>query len=370
MQRLTTAALVAWLVLQPARALWAQDTVYYVDTESKKETSVKGTIEQESPAGIRIKARTEVKDIPSLDVVQVVYSHKSVTAPDFREPFTKESRAMSDRTRPADRAELLRTALAGYQELEAKVRDAPPIRRYLLWKIAQVTALQGRDDPARQQAAIDLLIAYKNENATGWEIVPALKLLARLQEDKGDFQGASQSYADLAELPGLPDAMKREAQLLGVRLLLRVNEYAKAVEKLKGMQSSLSNNDPQRALVDVYLAQAQIGQGNVNGVETQLQKVIHTTSLENVRGLAHNTLGDYYRIKNQSEPAFWQYLMVDTLYNQDKDEHAKALYYLSQLHDKVKNDKVRAEECLTKLKTPLYAGTPYQRMVENDKKSP
>ena len=74
----------------------------------------------------------------------------------------------------------------------------------------------------------------------------------------------------------------------------------------------------------------------------------------------HNCLGDYYRLRKELEPAFWEYLKVDTLYSQDKEESAKALYYLAELFDKVKNDKVRAEECLTRLKGAPYSGTLYQ----------
>ena len=75
--------------------------------------------------------------------------------------------------------------------------------------------MQARDDPTRLDPAITALSEYKTGFADGWEIVPALKLLARLQEEKGDAEGASKTYNDLAEVPGVPAATKLQNQLLG-----------------------------------------------------------------------------------------------------------------------------------------------------------
>jgi hypothetical protein len=87
-----------------------------------------------------------------------------------------------------------------------------------------------------------------------------------------------------------------------------------------------------------------------------------------VRAAAHNLLGDYYLAKGQPEPAFWEYLYVDTLYTQDRDEHAKALYHLSTLFDKVKRDPARAKQCSERLKDKQFAGTLYQRRAAGESK--
>jgi hypothetical protein len=59
---------------------------------------------------------------------------------------------------------------------------------------------------------------------------------------------------------------------------------------------------------------------------------------------------------------------VDTLYTQDRDEHAKALYHLSTLFDKVKNDRARAKQCADRLKDKQFAGTLYQRRASAEGK--
>ena len=76
-------------------------------------------------------------------------------------------------------------------------------------------------------------------------------------------------------------------------------------------------------------------------------------------------LGDFYRKKNLNEDAFWEYLRVDTLYSQNRNEHAKALYYLSKLFVDVKKDKVKSQEYLEKLK--LLDGTEYAKKAATEK---
>ena len=85
--------------------------------------------------------------------------------------------------------------------------------------------------------------------------------------------------------------------------------------------------------------------------------------------MAHASLGDYYRIKKQDEEALWEYLKVDALYSQEKEEHAKALYWLSRLFESVQGSKIRAGQCLDRLLDKTYAGTEYQRKVLGEKPS-
>ena len=49
---------------------------------------------------------------------------------------------------------------------------------------------------------------------------------------------------------------------------------------------------------------------------------------DKLKALAYNTLGDYYQQAKQPDEAFWNYLRVDVLFNQDREEHARALYNL------------------------------------------
>jgi hypothetical protein len=363
------------VVLSAAVLAWGADQVSYIDPATKKEVTVDGVIDAEGPGGIRIKAmegkQTVVKDLAPMVVRYVVYEHEGKTANlgtlELRQPHTKQGRAL-EQTRPEKRLAGLNEALDLYKQLDAQLKGQTMSHRYFQWKMAEVLVLQSKDDPTKLDAALAALAAYKTDFNDGWEIVPCLKLLAQMLEDKGDAEGASKAYADLAAVPNLPKEMKQESEIQGVRLLLRVSKFAEAETRLKAMQATLAVDDPQRAFVDVCLVQSQMAQGNVSGAEAQLQAVLRTATEANIRGLAHNLLGDYYERKDQMEKAFWNYLRVDVLYNQDKEEHAKALFHLAKLFDKVKNDPVRAEECLTRLRSPTFAGTRYQRQAGEEKK--
>ena len=102
-------------------------------------------------------------------------------------------------------------------------------------------------------------------------------------------------------------------------------------------------------------------------MEADLRKALTANDDPNLKAAAHNALGDYFRKKDNLEEAFWHYLRVDVLYPQDVTEHAKALYYLSKLFDKPKNDPLRAQQCRDKLKEDVYKGTEYQKKADAEK---
>jgi hypothetical protein len=362
MRRAAVAVLAALAALGgPARG---QDTVIYQD-RAGKEATAKGTIEDEGPAGIKIKVGEEVVEVPALAIRRVNYKFKSpkLSTLDYNRPFGRQLRALQPGTRALQRTELLESALKEFKEVDAELLDVPNAHRYIQYKIAEVLAQQARFDPAKGDAAIAALSAYSKDFPTGWEVAPALKLLAKLQEAKGDSAGALETYRGLAKVPGIPPELRQESTVLVARALLRAGKPADAESELKGLQAKMSTTDPQRPNVEVALAQCRLAQGQLGQVEAPLRAALQNTTDAAVRAAAHNLLGDYYQAKGQPGPAFWEYLYVETLYTQDREEHAKALYNLSMLFDKVKNDRTRAKECADRLKDKQFAGTLYQRRL-------
>jgi predicted Zn-dependent protease len=360
-------ALVGVLAALAAGAARAEDQVVAWDAAAKKEVDYRGTIDLESPAGLRIKTKAGIKDLPATEIRAVLYQSKAVTVLEFRAPRGKELRALQASDRKARLAQL-GEALEAYKELDAQVKGEANAHRYLQYKIAQVQALMARDEPARRDAAVAALTAYKTSFPSGWEVVPCLQLLAQVLEEKGDVEGAGQAYADLAEVPGLPQDLKQQADMLAIRLLLRSGKNAEAGKRLQRLQRDLAPGDPQRAFVGVCLVQTEMARGNLEAAEAQLKAALKGATDPATRAIAYNLLGDYYRLKGQLEAAFWSYLRVDVLYNQDRHEHAKALFHLATLFDKVKNDPVRASECLSRLKAEEFTGTSYQRQAKEEKK--
>ncbi len=176
---------------------------------------------------------------------------------------------------------------------------------------------------------------------------------------------ARKTYVALGQIANLPKEMKVDADLLVSQLSLRSGQLDEAEKILDGLRTSLSPSDPQRAVALVYLGQVRIQRNQLNDVESDLKTAITNSSEPQVRTLAHNALGDYFRKKGMDEEAFWEYLRVDAMYSQDRSEHAKALYYLSKLFVEVKKDKVKSQECLERLKT--LEGTEFARRAATEK---
>ncbi len=356
--------------------LWASDTVYVSQPGKKKDEVVRGTIQSDTPAGIKMRTDSgQVKEIPALQIRAVDYGEgvDAVGVLDYRAGDSKLGQALRESTAKR-KSDGLESALKAFRDLDSndKLRRISPVHRYFRYRIAQTLALLAQEDTSRRDAAFSALADYKTAFADGWEIVPALQLLAALQEEKGDTEGAGKTYSDLAELPGITPDMKLQSQLKGARLLMRALKFGEAEQKLKQVESALPANDPQRAFVEVYLIQSRIAQkGSLNGIDKKLEQIIRSGKDGSLCGLAHNALGDYYRTKGDNAQAFWEYCKVDMLYNQDKEEHAKALYYLAQLFDRPpRNNRDRAEEFLSRLKSPQFDGTLYQRLATSERKTP
>jgi hypothetical protein len=364
--------LAAVLVLAVWGVAAAQDVVYFHDRAAKGEQKLVGSIEEEAPSGLKIKLKDgmdTVKQVPAADITRVEYHDKEVTAVEYRRPFTKEDAARKS-DRPAVRKDRLLEALEGYTKLEQKLAN-PAARRYMQYKVAEVTALQAQDDPAKADAAIKLLTDFKAGHPGGWQMMAALKTLARLLEEAGKMDDARKAYEELADLPDVPLPVKQESALLVGKLLLRAGKYADAEKRLTKLAAALSRDDPQALFVRAYLAESRLGQNKPGDVAKELGEVIRASPDGRLRGLAHNLLGDYYRGKNQPDEALWHYLRVDALYNEDAEEQAKALYHLAGLFDKVKKDPLRGKECAARLLDKRFAGTAHQRLLlQEAKKEP
>jgi predicted negative regulator of RcsB-dependent stress response len=334
----------------------AQDVVVRRDPKGGKDVSVSGTIEQESPGGVKIKVGKESQFIPAEDVLHVAYHLANVSEIEFGTPYGKEQQAMT-KTGAARKLELA-DVLKQYQDLEKKVKGTPNALRYIQYRQAMLAVDQAKDDPAVDPVAA--LNAFRTANSSGWEITPATKALADLLEAKGNPAGARQAYEELAANPDASEAVQLDANLQEARLLSRDNKNADAEQKLKAVAAGLKADDPQRIYVQVALAQTQVAQGKTKEAEAPLKAAIQGAGDDHLKALAYNVLGDYYLQNKQPDEAFWQYLRVDTVYNQDREEHARALYHLWKLYETVRADQPRSNESLQKLEDKSLAGTDYQ----------
>jgi predicted Zn-dependent protease len=360
MKRIALASgLAACIALSAARA---EDAVYRHDAKAGKDVPVSGTIQDETPAGVKIKPGKDVVTIPPGDIVRIDYDVKVVGPIEFAEPYGKEQDALSKTGE--DRKKELVEALDLYRNLAKKLKGAPNAQRYLEYRIALLQVEQAKDDPTKTDDAIKALADYHTSNSGGWEIVPATRLLAQMLEDKGDQAGARLAYEELAANPDVPPGIQLATNLRVARMLLHEKKYADAEQKLKGVAAGMKLDDPQRAYVQVYLASTAVAQGRLKEAEGPLKDAVKGAGDDNLKALAYNTLGDYFQQNKQPEEAFWDYLRVDVLYGQDREEHARALYNLWKLFDSVRGDAPRAQDCLKELKK--LTGTEYAARAEKE----
>jgi hypothetical protein len=364
-----TACLLLTVLAPHARA---QEIIHYYDPASKSESKteeIRGVIDSEGPLGIKVRPRNApAKEIAAADIRYIRYKYVMVSDLDYRKPFGLEDRALGQ-TRPEQRKKLLADALQCYKDLLPRAKEVPAANRFMQYRIARLLALQAEDDPDTLDAAIEAFTAFGKEHTAGWEIVPALKQLARLQEEKGNLTAAGQAYADLAAVPGITPRLRQESEILAARMLLRAGRAADAEKKLTSLDARLSAGDSTKPAVQVFLAQSRMERGDVTGVETQVNSALRNSADPAVQAAGHNVLGDLYLKKNKREDAFWQYLRVDVQYGDDPEEEAKALYYLAKLFDSVRNDKVRAQECLDRLQDKgQFGGTEYHKKAAAVKK--
>jgi tetratricopeptide (TPR) repeat protein len=359
--------LVSSLLLAWTADVRGQDKVIYLDRKTGKEDSVQGVIQTETPAGITIKVGMNTQLIPALDVREVDYKPpESVKGFQYKVPFGLEKEAQKKKD-VQDRLKGLMDAQGEFDKLAKLLGDKPIALRYIQFRSALVQVQIARMDPTKRDAAIDAIKTFCAEQSTGWETVPSAKLLAQMQEEKGDILAAKETYNKLRLVPGVPKDTVLECTILVSNLLLRAKKYDEAEKTLNDAKALMPEDDPQRPLIVVHLCDAQLKQHKTQDVEKQLQTAINATSEANIRAVAHNTLGDYYRETKQDEEAFWQYLRVEALYPEDREEHARALYWLSKLFESVKKDKGKAQECLDKLKAKDFEGTEFAGRLTMDK---
>jgi hypothetical protein len=58
-----------------------------------------------------------------------------------------------------------------------------------------------------------------------------------------------------------------------------------------------------------------------------------------MKAIALNTLGEACHKNNETREAMWNFLYVDTIYNQNKDEHTRAIKNLAEVFKELKDGK-------------------------------
>lgn len=362
--QLRTAILVLVGCLSGFSALQAQDEVQV----RGKEKPIKAVIKSESPKGIVL--GTGKESVAADDIVDVKYNLAAVTDRiSLYTPALVAEKASLDPAQEANRKALLAEALKKFQETYAKVGAAEKFaKRHLEYKVAALLVRQVQEDGAPPEMAIEKLKAFTTNHPTSWQISHALTTLGRLQLEAGDAAGAEASFEKLASLDVSPD-VKLDAELMAVQVGIKNGKHAEAQKKLKEIEANLPKGSRFAARARVAQAECFVAAKNLVEAEKLVRSVIKDTTDKQVKAVAHNTLGVcYLGTDGRKKEAMWEFLWVDVVYNQDKAEHAKALYYLWKIFTDL-GEAERAQECReTLLTNPQFAGLEYQRMAQRESK--
>ena len=352
------------LLLALAPSAWGQQTIHVRSAEKP----IKGIVKEEGPRGIVV---TGVKErIPPEDIVDIEYEIKPLSARlQYYRPAQKAEKEAEDATQEAKRKENLASAIEKYTAaLKAMEPGQAAAARQLEFKIATLLALQETEEGLPTDPAIAKLKDFKTKHAKSWQIAKALGLLGDLLLAQKQYAEAEQAYNELAQAE-VADATREDAELRAAQVSLRAGKHAEAQSKLQVLIAKFPKGSTSAVRARIAQAECLSAARKTEEARKLLNQVLNDTKDRSLKAAAYNALGESFVQAKMFKEARWEFLWVDVVYNQDKAEHAKALYYLWFVFEQL-NEPERAQECReTLLNDRQFAGSEYQRLAR-EKKTP
>jgi tetratricopeptide (TPR) repeat protein len=329
-------------------------------------------ITSESPRGLVLKGGKA--EIPAEKVEDIVFPLKprEIHIGAYRLALIAEKNLRTAKKEP-DRVRERTEALSKFQETLGKLAEGQPyVKAHLEYKIASLLAQQGREkgkEAALKQAAAKFK-DFKKDHPKAWQLVRVLQALAQLQLDFKDYEAAEQTYRELAKSDAAPD-VRQDAEVQALLVTVQAGKHAEARSGLEALIGKLPDKSPQQLRARLALAEC-LGYAkdpkDLARAQKEVKAVLDQTKDKALRALAYNTMGHCYHLNEQWQDARWEFLWVDVIYNQDPQQHAKALYYLSDIFARL-GEGERARECREVLLGPRYSSSEYQRRALKEEKS-
>ncbi|HEV3167618.1 MAG TPA: tetratricopeptide repeat protein [Isosphaeraceae bacterium] len=332
---LATASLVLLFGLTTAAPA---DEVVLIPNSTVKATGnrVRGTVTAETPTEVKV-------DAQSVPVDQIATIN-----------YTGEPASLTlAKSREANGA--LTEALDQYQKAAGEAAGKEFIVRAIQFSRASIMADLAEGDPSKIPQATDALEGFIKANGSSRQLGPALEALAKLQIQKGDFDKAARTLADLSKLAWAAD----RAGVLQARVLARRGQFDQAIVALDKMLASAPKDSDKYREAQLAKAESLAGLKKFDEAEKTVLAVIKAAPPEDAeaQSLAYNTLGDCLRAAGRPKDALMAYLHTDILFSKDKEQHARALSQIAQLWRELRRDD-RAEETLDRLKQD-YPNSPW-----------
>jgi len=326
-------------------------------------SKVKGTITDESTLGVTMLGKKDI--IPTASILDIIHDVKpTATQINMNRPAFQAERDFLDPAKEAARGKNLKEALAKYRETLKNLEPGQKFpERHIQYKIAFLTTVAAREGQSKIEYGLLDLRDFKDKHPNSWQLTECLKTLAEIQIGMKSYADAEKTYKELA-LANVDVPTKQEAEFLAAQVSIRAGKPGDAQKNLQTLLGKLPKGSSmigrtQIAITETMLATKQTEQGR-----QMLAEIIKGTQDSALKARAYNTLGKSYFDAGQMKEARWEFLWVDLMYNENRDEHARALYHLWQIFTTL-GEAERAIDCRdTLLNNRAFLGTEYQRLAK------
>jgi tetratricopeptide (TPR) repeat protein len=233
-------------------------------------------------------------------------------------------------------------ALEEYKKnADAFSKSAAPdkLKRQIDYRIAMLKAQLAEAD------AIEKLEEFLKKYPNSWQTISVSKQLALLALDKLDADKAITTLDTVSKTAGLNKDLKLELDLalLGVRF--QSGKYPDVAAALPALISGNAPGTVARGKLDAYQHGVNIATAKVKFEDGQksLEALIEKSNDPSVKAVAYHILGDCFILGKQPREAMWNYLYIDVVYFQDKQEHQRVLSKLARLFENDFKDADRAK---------------------------
>lgn len=349
-------ALTAVLAVGGALAL-ADEDIYL----RGKEKPVRGKITKESIKGVVLGVKDE---IAAEEILDIVYELTPVSANIAYRAAVKAEKDSLDPANSGKSKQLLNDALKRYEDV-AKVATDKNAKRHVEYKIAQLNVRLVREEGAEPEKAVLKLRDFTKKYPASWQYARAMDTLGKLQLSAKDYEGAEETYKTLAANEELPAEERQDAQLSAIQVKIAAGQHGEAKGLLQQLQKSLPPGSRFATRARVAEAECLVADNKLDDAVKLVRGVLKDTNDGEVKAAGHNTLGYCFYKTGQLKDARWEFLWVDVVYNQDRQQHAKALYHLWRIFSEL-GEAERAQETRELLLSPQFAGLDYQRMAQKE----
>lgn len=292
-----------------------------------------GRITKETPTAVTLERRGKSKTFKITEITTITYGNMSR---EMRQAFL-DLKAGGDK---------LPKALKGFAET-APAADAAKqkfLRQALEFGQAEATARIAYANPAGKDdkgalwvdKAIELLEDFQRNSPQSRHHFPLHLWLGRMYTAKGKAAEAEKAFQILGQSEFT--SYKLQAEVQRAKIYVGAKEYDKALKILDAVIKQQTTDPAERQNVHeamVLRCRCLQAKGNTEDAIKYLNQVIKDAAPEDqqLRAMAHNTLGECQRTLGQNKDALLNHLWVDVIYFTVGKEHPRALYGIAQCWD-------------------------------------